>query len=140
MEKNFDRRLKSLLSTNGVKCEELALCLGVSVPTVNRWLIGISTPNAYQLREISHLFGMPNDWFLEDGGGIPDAEELAPKLGLFPETVEALLDMAAEGDNTAVLEAVDQAVCAVLAVVDGVFKDLDNYVDEVIAERGESVE
>ena len=45
----------------------------------------------YQFREIAHFFGMPYDWFLEDGDGIPDTEGLAAKLGLSPETVEALL-------------------------------------------------
>ena len=73
----FDRRLKAILSASGVERGELARHLGVSVPTVNRWLNGISTPNAYQLREIAHYFGMPYDWFLEDGGGVPNADDLA---------------------------------------------------------------
>ena len=51
----FDRRLRGLLSASGVERGELARHLDVSVPTVNRWLNGISTPNAYQLREIAHL-------------------------------------------------------------------------------------
>ena len=88
----FDRRLKAILSASGVERGELACHLGVSVPTVNRWLNGISTPNAYQFREIAHYFGMPYDWFLEDEGGIPNADDLAVKLGLSPETVEALLE------------------------------------------------
>ena len=68
----FDRRLKQLLSVSGVERGELARHLGVSVPTVSRWLNGISTPNVYQFREIAHFFGMPYDWFLEDGDGIPN--------------------------------------------------------------------
>lgn len=128
MEKNnhnniFDRRLRGLLSVSGVERGELARHLGVSVPTVNRWLNGISTPNAYQLREIAHYFGMPYDWFLEDGGGVPNADDLAVKLGLSPETVEALLELAGS-ESEEVLTAVDDAVCAVISTINAVYGDL----------------
>ena len=97
--------------------------MGVSVPTVNRWLNGISTPNAYQFRAIAHYFGMPYDWFLEDGGGIPNADDLAVKLGLSPETVEALLELAGS-ESEEVLTAVDDAVCAVISTINAVYGDL----------------
>lgn len=119
----FDHRLRGLLSVSGVERGELARHLGVSVPTVNRWLNGISTPNAYQLREIAHYFGMPYDWFLEDGGGVPNADDLAVKLGLSPETVEALLELAGS-ESEEVLTAVDDAVCAVIATINAVYGDL----------------
>ena len=119
----FDRRLKAILSASGVERGELARHLGVSVPTVNRWLNGISTPNAYQFREIAHYFGMPYDWFLEDEGGIPNADDLAVKLGLSPETVEALLELAGS-ESEEVLTAVDDAVCAVIATINAVYDDL----------------
>ena len=119
----FDRRLKAILSASGVERGELARHLGVSVPTVNRWLNGISTPNAYQLREIAHYFGMPYDWFLEAEGGIPNADDLAVKLGLSPETVEALLELAGS-ESEEVLTAVDDAVCAVIATINAVYGDL----------------
>ena len=119
----FDRRLRGLLSASGVERGELARHLGVSVPTVNRWLNGISTPNTYQFRAIAHYFGMPYDWFLEDGGGIPNADELAVKLGLSPETVEALLELAGS-ESEEVLTAVDDAVCAVIATINAVYGDL----------------
>ena len=119
----FDRRLKAILSASGVERGELARHLGVSVPTVNRWLNGISTPNAYQFRAIAHYFGMPYDWFLEDGGGIPNADDLAVKLGLSPETVEALLELAGS-ESEEVLTAVDDAVCAVIATINAVYDDL----------------
>ena len=119
----FDRRLKAILSASGVERGELARHLGVSVPTVNRWLNGISTPNAYQLREIAHYFGMPYDWFLEAKGGIPNADDLAVKLGLSPETVEALLELAGS-ESEEVLTAVDDAVCAVIATINAVYGDL----------------
>ena len=134
----FDSRLKSVLSASLVERGELARHLGVSVPTVNRWLNGISTPNVYQFREIAHFFGMPYDWFLEDNGSIPDADDLAVKLGLSPETVGTLLELVSEGGNEAALEAVDNALCAALAVIDGVFEDLDRYADGVIVEMEES--
>ena len=130
----FDRRLKAILSASGVERGELARHLGVSVPTVNRWLNGISTPNVYQFRAIAHLFGLPYEWFTEDEGGIPNVDDLAVKLGLSPETVEALLDMVSEGGNEAALEAVNNTICAALSVIDGVFEDLDRYADSVIAE------
>ena len=138
MENKFDLRLKNLLTVSGVERGELARHLGVSVPTVNRWLNGISTPNMYQFREIAHFFGMPYDWFLEDEDGRPDADDLAVKLGLSPETVETLLDMVSEGGNEATLEAVDNALCAVLAVIDGVFDDLDRFAGHAVVKMGGS--
>ena len=119
----FDRRLRGLLSASGVERGELARHLGVSVPTVNRWLNGISTPNAYQFRAIAHYFGMPYDWFLEADGGVPNADDLAVKLGLSPETVEALLELAGS-ESEEVLTAVDDAVCAVISTINAVYGDL----------------
>lgn len=77
----------------------------------------------YQFREIAHYFGMPYDWFLEDSGGIPNADDLAVKLGLSPETVEALLELAAS-ESEEVLMAVDDAVCAVISTISAVYDDL----------------
>ena len=119
----FDRRLRGLLSASGVERGELARHLGVSVPTVNRWLNGISTPNVYQFRAIAHLFGLPYEWFTEDEGGIPNVDDLAVKLGLSPETVEALLELAGS-ESEEVLTAVDDAVCAVIATINAVYGDL----------------
>ena len=133
----FDRRLKEVLSASLVERGELARHLGVSVPTVNRWLNGISTPNVYQFREIAHFFGMPYDWFLEDDGGIPNADALAVKLGLSPETVEALLELAAS-ESEEVLTAVDDAVCAVVATINAVYDDLLRVADNAAGEMEES--
>ncbi len=119
----FDRRLKAILSASGVERGELARHLGVSVPTVNRWLNGISTPNVYQFRAIAHFFGLPYEWFTEDEGGIPNVDDLAVKLGLSPETVEALLELAGS-ESEEVLTAVDDAVCAVVATINAVYDDL----------------
>lgn len=133
----FDSRLKSVLSASLVERGELARHLGVSVPTVNRWLNGISTPNVYQFREIAHFFGMPYDWFLEDNGGIPDTDDLAVKLGLSPETVEALLELAGS-ESEDVLTAVDDAVCAVIATINAVYDDLLRVADNAAGEMEES--
>ena len=121
--RSFDYRLRNILILSGVRREDLACHLGVSVPVVNRWLNGISTPNAYQLREITHYFGMPYDWFLEADGGVPNADDLAVKLGLSPETVEALLELAGS-ESEEVLTAVDDAVCAVISTINAVYGDL----------------
>ena len=119
----FAQRLKSVLSASGVERGELARHLGVSVPTVNRWLNGISTPNVYQFRAIAHFFGLPYEWFTEDEGGIPNVDDLAVKLGLSPETVEALLELAGS-ESEEVLTAVDDAVCAVISTINAVYGDL----------------
>ena len=124
----FDKRLKDVLSASGVERGELARHLGVSVPTVNRWLNGISTPNVYQFREIAHFFGLPYDWFLEDEGNVLDVDDLAAKLGLSPETVEALLELAG-AESPEVLTAVDDAVCAVIATISAVYDDLLRVAD-----------
>ena len=129
----FDRRLKGLLVASGVERGELARHLGVSIPTVNRWINGISTPNVYQFREIAHFFGMPYDWFLEDNGGIPDTDDLAVKLGLSPETVEALLELA-NSESEDVLMAVDDAVCAVIGAINAVYDDLLRVADGAAGE------
>ena len=121
MNKNddiFARRLKNILSAGLMERGELARRLDVSVPTVNRWLNGISTPNVYQFREIAHCFGMPYDWFVGEEDSIPD--DLAMKLGLSPETVEAMLELA-KAESPEVLTAVDDAVCAVIAAVNAVY-------------------
>ena len=124
----FDKRLKDVLSASGVERGELARHLGVSVPTVNRWLNGISTPNVYQFREIAHFFGLPYDWFLEDEGNVLDVDDLAAKLGLSPETVEALLDLAGS-ESPEVLTAMDDAICAVIGTISAVYDDLLRVAD-----------
>lgn len=131
----FNTRLRKLLAVNGVNRNELAERLDVSVPVVNRWLNGSSAPDVYQFQSIANYFGMPYEWFLDGGDGFPSAEELAVRLGLSEETVAELLALTAEDyDNTSVLEAVDTAVRAVLAVIDGVHEDLCRYADSVVAE------
>lgn len=133
----FALRLKNVLSASGVERSELARSVGVSVPTVNRWLSGISTPNAYQLRAVAHLFGMPYDWFLEADGDLPNVEDMAMRLGLSPETVEALLELAnSESDD--VLMAVDDAVCTVIATINAVYDDLLRVADNAAGEMEES--
>ena len=124
----FDKRLKDVLSASGVERGELARHLGVSIPVVNRWLNGISTPNVYQFRESTRFFGLPYDWFLEDEGSIPNVDDLALKLGLSPETVEALLELAG-AESPEVLTAVDDAVCAVIATISAVYDDLLRVAD-----------
>ena len=128
----FSRRLKNVLSASLVERGELARYLGVSVPTVNRWLNGISTPNVYQFRAIARFFGMPYEWFTGDEGSIPNVDDLAAKLGLSPETVGALLALAEDCDVTEdVLAAVDDAVCAVLGAVSAVYGELLPLADKL---------
>ncbi len=111
--KNFDQRLKSLLTVSGMGREELARAAGVSVPVVNRWLNGSSAPDVYQFQAIVNYFGLPYGWFLDGDDGFPGAAEVAIKLGLASDTVEALRELAGSGQE-GVLAAVDDAVCAVI--------------------------
>lgn len=128
--KKFDSCLKKLLAVSGMERGELAARLGVSVPVVNRWLNGASTPDALQFQSIANYFGMPYEWFLDGGDGFPSTEELSARLGLSEETVAELLALTAEDyDNTSALEAVDAAVRAVLDVIDGVHEDLCRCAD-----------
>lgn len=124
----FACRLKGVLAITGVERGELARHMGVSVPTVNRWLNGTSSPNVYQFREIARYFGMSYGWFLDPDGGEPDVDELAVTLGLSPETVEALLDLA-DSESEDVLAAVDDAVCSVIGAVNAVYGGLTDIAE-----------
>ena len=142
--KKFDQCLKNLLTVSGTGRDELARAVGVSVPVVNRWLNGASAPDVYQFRAIANYFGMPYDWFLEDNGGIPDTDDLAVKLGLSPDTVEALRELAGSGQE-GVLAAVDDAVhavfgaaCAAYGEVLPLAEQFSHIAEEALALYGES--
>ena len=121
--KKFNQRLKSLLTISGAGREELARAAGVSVPVVNRWLNGSSAPDVYQYQAIANYFGLPYGWFLDGNDGFPGAVEAGEKLGLSPDTVEALRELAGSGQE-GVLAAVDDAVCAVISTINAVYGDL----------------
>ena len=121
--KKFNQRLKSLLTISGAGREELARAAGVSVPVVNRWLNGSSAPDVYQFQAIANYFGLPYGWFLDGNDGFPGAVEAGEKLGLSPDTVEALRELAGSGPE-GVLAAVDDAVCAVISTINAVYGDL----------------
>ena len=112
--KKFDRRLRNLLTLSGMTREELACRLGVPVPVVNRWLNGASAPDVYQFRAIAQLFGIPDEWFLDDD--FLNAAELAARLGLSEDTVEGLLALA-ESESTDVLDMMDDAIYAMVSAV-----------------------
>ena len=122
-DKKLAHRLRGMLDICGVSREELAGCLGVPVPVVNRCLFGYTAPDVYQFQAIARFFGVSYDWLLDGGDGFPSAEELAVKLGLSPATVEALLELGASEDE-GVLAAVDGAVCAVITTVNAVWEDV----------------
>ncbi len=112
--KKFDRRLRNLLTLSGTTRAELACHLSVAVPVLNRWLNGITVPDVYQFRSIARFFGIPYGWFLDDN--VPDTAELAALLGLSEDTVKGLLTLA-EGENTDVLDLVDDAIYAMVSAV-----------------------
>ncbi len=128
METTFTNRLQAAFAATGTSREKLAAHLGVSLSTICRWLNGICAPDVYQFQEIARFFGVSYDWFLGDAGGVPDAEELAARLGLSPDTVEDLIEMA-KTESPEVLEALDSAVHNVISVVDAVYDDLVRCVE-----------
>ena len=134
----FDTRLKKLLAISGMNRNELAEYLGVSVPVVNRWLNGSSAPDVYQFQSIANYFGMSYEWFLEVGDGFPSAEELAVRLGLSSETVEALRELASSG-NEGVLTAVDDAVCAVIGAVCAAYGEVLPIAEQLSRIAGEAL-
>lgn len=136
--KNFDQRLRNLLIISGVRREELALRVGVSVPVVNRWLNGASVPDVYQFQSIANYFGLPYEWFLDGGDGFPGAEELAVRLGLSEETVEALRELADSG-NEGVLTAVDDAVWAVIGAVCAAYGEVLPLAEQLSRIAGEAL-
>lgn len=112
--RKFDRCLRNLLTISGVTCEELAVYLSVTVPEVRRWMNGLSVPDMYQFREIARFFGLPYDWFLDDGDSFPDVEDLAELLGLNVDTLEGLL-LLADTEDEDVLEPLDNAIYAIVS-------------------------
>ena len=112
--KRFDRRLRNLLALSGMTRAELACCVGVPVPVVNRWLNGASAPDVYQFRAIAQLFGIPYQWFLDDD--FLNVAELAARLGLSEDTVEGLLALA-DSEKTDVLDMLDDAIYAMVSAV-----------------------
>lgn len=132
-EKNFDFYLRNALDASGVGREELARHLGVAVPVVNRWLNGACAPDVCQFREIAHYLGMSYEWFLDGKPAVLNTEELAARLGLTQRTVDCLMRLAENGDeNESMLDAVDLAVQAIIAVAGAVWEDLDRYADKVV--------
>ena len=112
--KKFDRCLRNLLTVSGVTCENLARHLGVPVPEVRRWMNGTAAPDIYQFQEIARFFGLPCEWFLDDGDSFPDVEDLSELLGLNVDTVEGLLLLAAT-ENEDVLEPLDEAIFSIVS-------------------------
>ena len=112
--RKFDRRLRNLLTLSGTSRAELALHLGVTLPELNRWLNGITVPDVYQFRAIARFYGIPYGWFLDDT--VPDPAELAALLGLSEDTVKGLLALS-DGENTDVLDSVDDAIYAMVSAV-----------------------
>lgn len=121
---NFDKRLQYVFTVSGVTRKELADRLGVTVPVVSRWLNGVSVPDINQFREIARFFGMPYEWFLDDGNCFPSTDGLAQKLGLTKATVEAMMCMT-DSEDAAVMSAVEEAIWAVLSAVITVYENLE---------------
>lgn len=114
--KNFHIRLHTLMDESNVTYKELALWMGVDVPTVSRWLNGASTPDVYQFRQIARFFGMPYEWFLDCEDDSAIVTELADRLGLSEDTVKRLMDLA-DTEDEEVLATFDEVLYTVIAAM-----------------------
>ena len=122
--KKFSRCLRSLLAVSGVNHAELACHMGVAAPVVYRWENGTSAPDIYQFQKIARFFGVPCSWFLDSENNLPNVPELAAWLGLSEDTVDSLLVLA-EGKSRDVLDALDDAVYALVSVVTAAREDTE---------------
>lgn len=60
----FQARLRSLIESRGIYIYALAEDLGVSVPTVHRYLSGKRTPDLIYVVRIAQYFDVSVDWLL----------------------------------------------------------------------------
>ena len=60
----FSDRLKSAMNDRGIGPQTLSAMLGVSPVTVNRWLDGKFDPRLKNLRNISNVLDVSNDYLL----------------------------------------------------------------------------
>lgn len=123
MKTEFTNRLQTALRASGKSREELACCVGVSPSTISRWVNGIGLPDVYQFREIARFFDVSSEWFLRDASPLSDPEEISAKLGLSPDTVGELIEMA-RTESPEVMAALDGAIRSLLSAVDAVYSDL----------------
>lgn len=123
MKKEFSNRLQTALQASGRSREELACHIGVAVSTISRWVNGIGSPDVYQFREIARFFDVSYEWLLRDENPVPDAAELSAGLGLSPDTVKELVEMA-KTESPEVMAALDSAIRSLLSTVDAVYSDL----------------
>ncbi len=97
MKTNFDKRLRAALDEAGMSRAELARRLGVGVPELSRWLAGVSAPDVYQFQRIARILGLSYEYLL-DGDG-PETAEIAERLGLCEDTVEALMELSRQKET-----------------------------------------
>lgn len=126
MNRSFDRCLRNLFTITDICREDLARYLGVSAATVRLWERGAEVPDIYQFKKVAAYFGLPYGWFLDGPESRGETAELAERLGLSTDSVEGLLTLAERGQD-AVLDAVDDAVYAILSAVEAVREeDMDD--------------
>lgn len=75
---------------------------------MRRWGNGAASPDVYQ--------SLPYTWFLDGQGELPNIWTIADRLGFSEGTAEQLVELAKSADGD-ILDALDDAVCAVLSAV-----------------------
>ena len=135
IKKNFDRQLRNLLYVRDIERKDLARELGVSVPTLNRWMCGASIPDVYQLQQIASYFDVSYSWLLD--GEESDAAELAKRLNISDGTVKAMLCVA-DSECQEVMPAVEKAIWSVLSAVMSMYDVVDRAVEKERQRRKEA--
>ena len=63
---NLSDKIVAMRKTQGISQEDLAEKLNVSRQTISRWENGTVAPDAYNILEISKVFGVTSDYLLND--------------------------------------------------------------------------
>jgi len=62
-------RIRQARVEAGISREQLAVLLGVSLPSIQRWETGRNEPTFRRVNEIGRVTGKPVEWFTGDGNG-----------------------------------------------------------------------
>ncbi len=101
-------KLVQLRKSKGWSQEDLAEKLNVSRQAISRWENGTALPDAENLRQLSHLFGVSSDYLLNDDY---ESDDDLPRV----KTVEAALDHTVKKNQQFLLIAAIAFIVAAIA-------------------------
>ena len=59
----FAKELRRILAERNITQKDLADYIGVTAPTVSRYVAGLRTPSRYRASKIAEYLGLPGDYF-----------------------------------------------------------------------------